>query len=101
MKRGNRIYYNQEGQILFQTYDIDGDVLPHLENEVIQYIDLPYGDKTLENALEYHIENNKLVISKYREHIETEEEKLRGELLKAQSEVVNLKYKEVLNNINK
>lgn len=61
---GNRIYYNQNGKAIFTTGEMQGDVLPRIENEVINYIDLPYGDTTLKDVSEYHIENGQIVIDK-------------------------------------
>lgn len=81
MKVGNRIYFNQNSEIIHVAWKCEGDVKTHLENEVISYIDLDYGDKTIENAIEWHIdiENKKIVVDKAREKIETEEEKLKRE----------------------
>ena len=61
---GNRIYFNQNGKVTHQTGERQGDVLLNVENEVIQYIDLPFGDKTLENVQEFHIENGQIVVDK-------------------------------------
>lgn len=61
---GNRIYYNQNGKVILQTGEMQGDVLPRTENEVISYIDLLYGDKILEGVQEFHIENGQIVIDK-------------------------------------
>ncbi|BDB02126.1 hypothetical protein [Clostridium botulinum] len=76
---GNRIYYDKNtGKVLFQTGEIQGDILPR-KVEKIEYIDLAFGDKTLENVSTFHIENTKIIIDKYMKRIETEEEKLRRE----------------------
>lgn len=85
MKIGNRIYYNQTGKCLWQTGEVFGSAFPLLEGEIVQYIDLPYGDKTLEDAEEWHIENGQIVIDKYIETVKTPEqiriEELENELL--------------------
>jgi hypothetical protein len=44
MNRGNRIYFDQDGEILLQTGDMSGDVLPHKEITKIDFIDLEYGE---------------------------------------------------------
>ncbi|NEZ74242.1 hypothetical protein EXM56_02540 [Clostridium botulinum] len=88
---------------LEERYDsgLTEKMINDLRPKEIDYLDLEYGSTILKNVDTYHIdvETKEIVIDKYKEHIETEEEKLRGELLKTQAEVVDLKYKEVLNNI--
>lgn len=81
MQIGNRIYFNQKGQIVYMTGECQGDGTARLENEVVSYIDLPYGDRTIQNAETWHIdvENKKIVVDKAREKLETEEDKLRME----------------------
>lgn len=85
MKLGNRIYYNQTGKMVWMTGEMQGDVLPHQVDEVIQYIDLEFGDETLKNAEEFHIENGQIVVTKHREIEKTPEqiriEELENELL--------------------
>lgn len=63
MNIGTRVYYNQNGLVVFEKSESSGDV-SRVDNEIISYIDLPYGDKTLENVLDYHIENGEIVIDK-------------------------------------
>lgn len=44
MKIGNRVFYDQDGEILFQTGEIEGsDVLPRKAITELNYIDLGYG----------------------------------------------------------
>lgn len=43
MERGNRIIYNQSGEIIFQTGEAIGDVLPHAEITELHYLDIEYG----------------------------------------------------------
>lgn len=42
LERGNRIFYYGDGEIILQTGEANGDILPHNENTV-KYIDLEYG----------------------------------------------------------
>lgn len=85
MNLGNRIYYNQTGKMIWMTGEMQGDVLPHLEGEVVQYLDLDFGDETLKNAEEWHIENGQVIVTKYREVQKTPEqiriEELENQLL--------------------
>lgn len=44
MKVGNRIIFDQDGEIVFQTGEMQGDVLPRKEITSLDYIDLEYGE---------------------------------------------------------
>lgn len=109
MYLGQRIIFNKfTGTVLNDCLEerfdsgLTDEMVDNLRPTEIDYIDLEYGSKILKNAIIYHVdvETKKIIIDKYKEHIETEEEKLKNELLKTQAEVVDLKYKEVLNNKN-
>lgn len=89
---GIRLIYDKvTGKILNNVLDMQGDIAEWTRPKEIDYIDLPYdyNDNNFKNALGYHIDISKnkettdlkdlIVITKYREHIETEEEKLRRE----------------------
>lgn len=41
---GNRIFFDQDGEIVFQTGEMQGDVLPRKEITSLDYIDLEYGE---------------------------------------------------------
>ncbi|HGM3509546.1 TPA: hypothetical protein ACKOR7_004204, partial [Clostridioides difficile] len=43
MERGNRIIYNQNGKIIFQTGEATGDVLEHHTITELHYLDVEYG----------------------------------------------------------
>ncbi|MGO0904906.1 hypothetical protein ACTPC6_03945 [Clostridioides difficile] len=43
MNRGNRIIYNQNGKIIFQTGETIGDVLEHDEITELHYLDVEFG----------------------------------------------------------
>ncbi|BDB01700.1 hypothetical protein [Clostridium botulinum] len=110
---GYRIIFDkQKGTVINDYINAEGYIpISHRPKE-IDFLDLPYdyNENNFKEAIEYHIDVTKdkettdlkdlIVIDKYKEHTETEEEKLKKELLKTQAEVVNLKYKEVLNNKN-
>lgn len=95
MQIGNRIYYNQNGKVLFQTGESNGDVFPHLENEEIKYIDLEYGNIILKDVQEYHIENEIIIIDKYKEIQETTEEKLLKEKQELENQLLLKEDKEI------
>lgn len=40
---GNRIIYDQDGEILFQTGEMQGDVLPRKEITELNFVDLEFG----------------------------------------------------------
>lgn len=44
MEIGNRIIFDQDGEIIFQTGEMQGDVLPRKEITSLDYIDLEYGE---------------------------------------------------------
>lgn len=80
MQIGKRIYYNQNGAIVCQLEEMNGNTLPRVYNEIVNYIDLPFGDKTLENVLEFHIEDKQIVVDKRIESQSTPEEERIKEL---------------------
>lgn len=101
MKLGNRIYFNQNGQVIHVTGECQGDVIPRLENEIVSYIDLEYGDSTLKDAIEWHIdlENKKIVVDKLREKVETEEDKLKREKQELENQLLLQTNKELIGGI--
>lgn len=48
MQIGNRIIYNQDGEIVYQTGDMSGDVLPRKEITELHFVDLEYGAVNLQ-----------------------------------------------------
>lgn len=44
MQIGNRIIYDQDGQIVIQLGEMEGDVLPRKEIRRLDYIDLEFGE---------------------------------------------------------
>lgn len=43
MQLGNRIFYNQDGEILFEQGEMQGDVLPRKEITAVYHVDIEYG----------------------------------------------------------
>ncbi|HBF0310953.1 TPA: hypothetical protein KNK77_000766 [Clostridioides difficile] len=43
MNRGNRIIYNQDGKIIFQTGEATGDILEHDTITELHYLDIEFG----------------------------------------------------------
>ncbi|MER0285282.1 hypothetical protein ABRY17_15365 [Clostridioides difficile] len=43
MERGNRIIYNQDGKIIFQTGEAVGDVSEHNTITELHYLDIEFG----------------------------------------------------------
>ncbi|EJO5349602.1 hypothetical protein NRP93_003793 [Clostridium botulinum] len=101
MQRGSLIIYDNSGKIWANTGDAEGDVLPHIQPVGVPHIITKFGELNgkIVKGVDMSITPHKLITEDI-PHIETEEEKLKKELLKAQAEVVDLKYKEVLNNKN-
>lgn len=90
MQIGYRIIYNKSnGQILYGVnYNCLGefsDAVEGLRPTEIDFIDLPYGDKTLQDADKYHVDINtkQIVIDSIRQHQPAYEE-LQQQLLQAQ-----------------
>lgn len=44
MQIGNRIMFDQDGEIIIQLGEMQGDVLPRKEITSLDYIDLEYGE---------------------------------------------------------
>lgn len=44
MDRGNRIYFDQDGEIILQTGESSGDVSPHKVISKVEFVDLDYGE---------------------------------------------------------
>ncbi|WP_434290943.1 hypothetical protein [Clostridium botulinum] len=101
MQRGSLIIYDDTGMIWLNMGDAEGSILPLVPPSGLPYIITKFGelDGKIVKGVDVTVTPHKLILED-RPHIETEEEKLRKELLKTQSEVVDLKYKEVLNNKN-
>lgn len=90
MEIGNRIIYDKvTGKVLYGiNYNClgeCGDALEGLRPTEIDFIDLPYGDKTLQDANTYHVDvvTKKIVIDTTIAHVATYEE-LQQQLLQAQ-----------------
>ncbi|WP_342558769.1 hypothetical protein [Metasolibacillus sp. FSL K6-0083] len=43
MSRGNRVIFNQDGKIIYETGEMFGHVLPHEEITRLYHVDLEYG----------------------------------------------------------
>ncbi|QCT02736.1 hypothetical protein E6C60_2021 [Paenibacillus algicola] len=43
MQIGNRIIFDQDGEIMYQSGEMQGDVLPRKEVTSLDYVDLDYG----------------------------------------------------------
>lgn len=43
MEVENRVFFDQDGDIVFQTGEMEGDVLPRKELTEVHYIDIPFG----------------------------------------------------------
>ncbi|HBG2118013.1 TPA: hypothetical protein KPJ77_003931 [Clostridioides difficile] len=43
MERGNRVIYNQDGKIIFQTGEAIGDILAHDVITKLNYLDIEFG----------------------------------------------------------
>ena len=64
MKVGNRIIFDEKGNIIFQMGEMEGDVEPRGQ---IDYIDLEYGsiDYTTHYIESINVENKKPIIKEY------------------------------------
>ena len=79
MQIGIRIIYNKlNGKPIIVYGESEGDITER-EPLDLDYIDLPFGDTTLQNVASFHIENGSIVIDQYIQDTLTEEERLRQE----------------------
>ncbi len=79
MNYGKRIIFDkQTGFIINKYINIEGDINKKCRPNEIDFIDVAFNGTSLENAEEYHVDINtkEIVIDKYKEHTETQEEKL-------------------------
>lgn len=87
LQYGKRIIFDKAtGKVLNGTLgEMSGDLQEGLRPAEIDFIDLPYGDTTLEDAATYHIDvaTKTIVIDSYKQHAPTYEE-LQQQLLIAQ-----------------
>ncbi|MDO0131855.1 hypothetical protein KLN18_12260 [Clostridioides difficile] len=81
MDRGNRVIYNQDGKIIFQTGEATGDVLEHDEITELHCIDVEYGsiDYTKNRIIGINIETKQPILEEIPVYL-TEEEKRIQEL---------------------
>jgi len=63
MQVGNRIIFDQDGDIVFQTGEMQGDVLSRKEITELNFIDLDYGaiDYAREELVSVDIINKKVI----------------------------------------
>lgn len=81
MQIGNRIFHDQDGEIIYQTGEMIGDVLPRKEITSIGYVDLEFGEINRDTHLLVGIDvATKKPILKSIEVFETEEQKRIKEL---------------------
>lgn len=79
MQIGIRIIYNKlNGKPIIVYGESEGDITER-ESLDLDYIDLPFGDTTLQNVAEFHIENRTIIIDAYKQDTISEEERLRQE----------------------
>ena len=96
MQRGSLIIYDNNGKIWVNTGDAEGDVLPHDTPNGLPYIVTKFGELEGKKVLGVDVKNKKLILEDIPK-VETIEDTLNKELLKAQDLIVNLKYKELIN----
>jgi hypothetical protein len=80
LEYGKRIIYDkQTGRVLNNTFEeMQGDLQEGLRPAEIDFIDLPFGDISLKDAIEYHVDvvTKKIVIDTRIEHVQTEAERI-------------------------
>lgn len=83
MEYGKRIIYDKAiGKVLNGTFEeMAGNLQEGLRPTEIDFIDLPFGDKILQDVDQYHIDvaTKTIVIDSRLPHIETEAERLQRE----------------------
>lgn len=80
MQIGNRIIYDQDGEIIFQTGEMQGSVLQRKEITSLDFIDLEFGQIDSNKYIIAKIDiNTKAPVLEEIPQIETEEERLQRE----------------------
>lgn len=84
MQVGNRIIFDQDGEIIFQTGEMQGDVLPRKAITKLDYIDLEYGEVNFftHRIVGVNTETRKPILEEI--HLEKTEEEKRIEELENQ-----------------
>lgn len=67
MQIGNRVIFDEKGNILFQTGEMEGYVSPRNEIEKLDYIDLEYGsiDYTTHYIESINVETKEPIVKEY------------------------------------
>ncbi|WP_125153085.1 hypothetical protein [Clostridium rectalis] len=103
MEIGKRIIFNKStgtvlNDCLEERFDsgLTDEMVDNLRPKEIDYIDMEYGNEILKNAIIYHVnvETKEIIIDKYREHIETQEEKLKREKEELENQLLLKENKE-------
>lgn len=99
VKYGHRIIYDTKtGFVLNGTLNkMCGDLPTNYRPKEIEFIDLDYDNEILENALEYHVDiaTKQIIIDRYIDKEETEEEKLRREKEELENQLLIEKDKQL------
>ncbi|NFA60815.1 hypothetical protein K8O96_03010 [Clostridium sporogenes] len=94
---GRRIIFDkQTGFIINKYIDVEGNINKKCRPDKIDFIDVSFNGTPLENAEEYHVDinNKEIVIDKYKEHTETQEEKLIREKQELENQLLLKQNKE-------
>lgn len=91
MEIGNRILFDQDGEIIIQLGEMSGDVLPRKEITGVDFIDLDYGqiDYTKFKLVGVNVETKEPILEEMQreeteaERLQREKEELENQLLLA------------------
>lgn len=88
MQVGNRIVYDQDGEIIFQAGEMQGDVLPRKDFTNIQSIDIPFGaiDYSKFRIVKVNVETRQAILEEIQREQTPEEriQELENQLLLAE-----------------
>lgn len=77
---GNRIIYDQDGDILLQTGEMEGDVVPRKEITELNFIDLDYGAINIQThrIVGINPQTKQLILEEVQPIITPEEQRIRN-----------------------
>lgn len=61
MNRGSLIFYNENGEVLFVTGEVEGNVSPNILPKSLYCVEINFGELKGKNLLCVDIETNKII----------------------------------------
>lgn len=78
MNIGNRVFFDQDGEIIFQSGEMHGDVLPRKEITSLNFIDLEFGqiDHSTHRIVKINPKTKKPVLEEIQQELTPEQQRI-------------------------